>query len=939
MSESVSVRAMQRSLSTNVVTLLSAALTFVVGLTCLVGWHFGSETLTQIMPGLPPLRYNPAVALVLTAIGLVLAVLDRPRLTRLCGTAVGIVGLATLVEYAVGGDLGIDQLVIGDGSPDVSGDSGRMALAAAICLVGAAVAVMPQRPAFRGRPLLLACLGIAVFGFGIAGFLGAAAPYQAAYAWFRLPRIALHAAVAFMAIGVGIADYGWRQRAAGQLLIRDLRNSIIIYTTFGMLLMIVIAAIIAVLPTYGRLCAAQHNYLLHTARSRAAAVEQYVLRVESIALQIASRTRARQLLEAYQGGELSRDDYVEQTEPILRDALRNAREVHGIARLDRQGELLKAVGAPIPRNRWPQQVSGMETPVVDGPVLLDDEPHLVVAVPILDADGRRLGIDVLLVRFASVGSILADPSRLGISTQLLFEPDASGKIAGLALTPDREQVRLIEPTDADRALVKESARERSAVWKTEPAGRRPLLKSFASVGGTDWVIVSAVGVDELYYPVNRQLFTVFWVVAGLAVLSAAGIYLLLRPWTGGILMETGLLEQRVRDATAALAKSEERFDLAVRGTDAGIWDWDLRTNKVYFSPRWKSMLGFSEDEIGDDPDEWVRRIQPDDRAGVLEKVRAYQSGEIPQYEVEHRLLGKDGNYRWILARGTVVRDAAGQPYRMVGSHIEITDRKAAEERLKSMAEALGQSNRDLEQFAYIASHDLQEPLRMMSSYLQLLAQQYREQLPSHAQTLIDLSLDSGRRMQQLVNDLLAYSRVQTREIELQPVDMREVFGETVENLQLTIAENGAAVTCDELPTVRGDHSQLVQLLQNLVGNGIKFHGEQPPRVHISAERSGDFWTLSVRDHGIGIDPEYAETVFEVFQRLHTSDAYPGTGIGLAVCKRIVQRHGGRIWFESEVCKGTTFFFTLPTAAAPEEGGRNGADRQGRQRSEQPVGDR
>lgn len=930
---------MRRSLSASVVTLLSAAITLVLGLVCLVGWHIGSETLTRIMPRLPLLPYNLGVAFILMAAGILSAVFEWRRLTRLCGTAVGLLGLVTLVEYAFGIDLGIDQLVVAGGSPDASGYPGRMTMEAAVSLVlvGAAIVVMPQRPTFRGRPLLLASLGIAVFGFGIAGFLGAAAPYQAAYAWFRLPRIALHAAVAFMAVGVGIADYGWRQRAAGQLLIRDLRNSIILYTTFGMLLMIVITAIIAVLPTYGRLCEAQHNYLLHAARSRAAAVEQYVLRMQSIALQITSRTRARQLLEAYQAGDLSRQEYVEQTEPILRDALRYSREVRGIVRLDSQGEPLVEVGAPIPRGRWPEQVPRIEEPVVGGPVLRDEEPHLVVAAPIVNSDGRRMGADVILVRFASVENILVDRSRLGIHTQLLFGIDGHGEAAALTLTSQEDQVRLIRPPDANRELIEKSIQDGSGVWKAGRAGQRPVLKSFASVGGTDWIILSAVGVSELYYPVNRQLGIVLLVVAGLAVLSAAGIYLLLRPWTSGILIETDLLEQRVRDATAALAKSEERFDLAVRGTDAGIWDWDLRANKVYFSPRWKSMLGYSEDEIGDDPDEWVRRIHPDDRPMCLETVRAYQSGEIPQYEVEHRLLGKDGSYRWILARATVVRDTEGRPYRMVGSHIDITDRKTAEERLKSMAEALKQSNRDLEQFAYTASHDLQEPLRMMSSYLQLLRQQYREQLPPHAQTLIDLSLESGRRMQQLTNDLLAYSRVQTRPIDFQPVDLGEVFDEAVENLQLAIAENGATVTRDELPAVLGDHSQLVQLLQNLIGNGIKFHREEPPRVHVSAERSGDFWTLSVGDNGIGIESEYAETVFEVFQRLHTSDAYPGTGIGLAVCKRIVQRHGGRIWFESEVGKGTTFFFTLPAVAAPEDRNGDGADRHGRRRSELGVG--
>jgi PAS domain S-box-containing protein len=415
-------------------------------------------------------------------------------------------------------------------------------------------------------------------------------------------------------------------------------------------------------------------------------------------------------------------------------------------------------------------------------------------------------------------------------------------------------------------------------------------------------------------------------VAVLAVLGAVGIYVLLRPLTGGILVRTDLLEQQIRAATAALAESEERFQLAVRGTDAGIWDWDLRTDKVYFSPRWKSMLGYAEEEIGDDYTEWERRVHPDDLPRALEAIRAYRSGETNQYELEHRLRHKDGTYRWILARGTLVRDAQGVPYRMVGSHIDVTGRRLAEERLKTTAEALEQSNRDLEQFAYTASHDLQEPLRMMSAYLQAIAQQYRDQLPANAQTLIDLSLDAGQRMQQLINDLLEFSRVQTRAGNFVPVDCNEVFDEAVENLKLAIEENAATVTREDLPTVTGDRSLLVQLLQNLIGNAIKFHGKDPPRVHVAAAPSAGRWTFSVRDNGIGIDPEYSDIIFQVFQRLHSSDAYPGTGIGLAVCKRIVERHGGRIWFESEPGKGTTFFFTLPALdPAADHPGGNGAD--------------
>lgn len=424
--------------------------------------------------------------------------------------------------------------------------------------------------------------------------------------------------------------------------------------------------------------------------------------------------------------------------------------------------------------------------------------------------------------------------------------------------------------------------------------------------GSRWPLLSAVA---------PPLLIGLAVVALLALLAALGRFALPRLWPEGIVFQRGLLERKIQEATEALAESEERFQLAMRGTDAGIWDWDLRTNRVYFSPRWKSILGYTEEEIGAHFSEWERRLHPEDRARAHETLQRFFSGETPSYEFEHRLRHKDGSYRWILARGMALRDATGRPYRMVGSHIEVTDRKRAEERLQETAEALRRSNQDLEQFASIASHDLQEPLRMLSAYLDAIARQYREYLPSQAHALIDLSTQTGQRMQQLIHDLLTYSRVSTRALESRPVDCNEVLSEALRNLRLTLEEQAATVTSAPLPVVLGDRTQLVQLFQNLLGNGIKFHGDTPPRVQVTAEPNGSRWKFAIRDNGIGIESQYAETVFEIFQRLHPSDIYPGTGIGLAICKRIIDRHEGRIWFESTVGQGTTFFFTLPALEA------------------------
>jgi signal transduction histidine kinase len=224
---------------------------------------------------------------------------------------------------------------------------------------------------------------------------------------------------------------------------------------------------------------------------------------------------------------------------------------------------------------------------------------------------------------------------------------------------------------------------------------------------------------------------------------------------------------------------------------------------------------------------------------------------------------------------------------------------------------LERSNKDLEQFAYVASHDLQEPLRTVSSYTQLLAQRYEGQLDQDARDYIGYAVDGANRMQQLIQDLLAYSRITTRGSLFVPVDLNEALGEAIANLRASIHESDAIVANGDLPTINADHRQFVQVFQNLIGNGIKFRKrDEPPRVHITADRAGREWIISVKDNGIGIDPQYFNRLFIVFQRLHGKQEYSGSGIGLALCKRIVERHGGRIWVESALGEGATFRFTI-----------------------------
>ncbi|MBE0429008.1 MAG: MEDS domain-containing protein [Thermoleophilia bacterium] len=242
---------------------------------------------------------------------------------------------------------------------------------------------------------------------------------------------------------------------------------------------------------------------------------------------------------------------------------------------------------------------------------------------------------------------------------------------------------------------------------------------------------------------------------------------------------------------------------------------------------------------------------------------------------------------------------------------EITERKLAEEELRKALARLEQSNSDLQQFAYVASHDLQEPLRMVSSYVQLLERRYGDKLDADAVDFINFAADGAERMRGMIQDLLAYSRVGTQGDRLTRVDFEQVLSDALANLQVTISECGAEVTHTSLPEVSGDPSQLTQLMQNLIGNAIKFRGDDPPRVTVQAEAKNGEWFFSVKDNGIGIEPEYAERIFDIFQRLHNRLEYPGTGIGLAICKKIVDRHGGRIWAEARAGGGSIFRFTIP----------------------------
>jgi PAS domain S-box-containing protein len=282
-------------------------------------------------------------------------------------------------------------------------------------------------------------------------------------------------------------------------------------------------------------------------------------------------------------------------------------------------------------------------------------------------------------------------------------------------------------------------------------------------------------------------------------------------------------------------------------------------------------------------------------------VRA-AAGELVRFEAEHILV--DGTSIFVDFSMKPVLDETGKVVALIPEGRDISDRKRQEE-------DLARSNAELQHFAYVASHDLQEPLRMVSSYLELLERRYKGQLDDKADQFIGYAVDGAVRMQTLINALLTYSRVGSTAQSYESIDCAVVLQDVLTNLQVTIAKNSAIITHDPLPEVHGDRTQLIQLLQNLISNGIKFRREDTPHIHVGAKRLSDKWLFSIHDNGIGIEAQYNDRIFIIFQRLHSRAEHPGTGIGLSICKKIVERHGGNLWVESQPAEGSTFYFTLP----------------------------
>jgi len=848
---------------------VAGALAAAMGLAVMLGWHLNLPALVRVTPSFSPMAYNAALALFLAGIGLLAAGFRWSRVSLLIGGAVALVGALHLAEYVLGVDLGIDELLMPAYLPKETRFPGRMALHMAIALIalGSALVVM-ARPVASRRPLLPGLLGAVVAALGLGTLTSYAIGLQTASTWSNYPFMGFNAALGLSVTSVGVIGLAWQQGKQEKT-----------GTPHWFPVLVAAAGIVVSLVLWQALENQQHAHIDRTVQAEAdnlrqdlaARIEQQVRGIEDLGRQWESQGHPRQA--DWEWDALLPFDYSFVKLAAWVDPSLHVRwVVPGRGNAAYQdldlgaNEGIRSTLEHAQALRRPQTSSLFRLPT--------GERGFLIARAVFPGDRA----DGFVACFFLLNPLCSSA----------FRPGSQTRYALTVLEDGQEtygyRMRGVAYDDA---------------WSAESA---------AELCDARWTVRVSPPRDVIQ-ELSTKLPGVFLVLSLLpAFLLALAVHLAQTSQLRGTQLAAANLELKAevverQRAQEELRKQAELLDL----THDSIILRDLHGRTTFWNRGAEEQYGWKQEEaLGQVTHTLLQTKFPISLEELQQKLRDEGRWEG---ELTHRTRG--GGEIVVASRHVVQRDRDGTPLAILEINNDITERRRAEEDLKRHVEELARSNAELEQFAYVASHDLQEPLRMVASYTQLLARRYRDRLDSTAEEFIDYAVDGARRMQNLINDLLTYSRVGTRGKEFAPTDCGKVLETAIANLQTAIEENGAAVAQDPLPIVMADDSQMLQLLQNLVANAVKFHGAEPPRVHVSARRQAKDWLFAVRDNGIGIDSAHQQRIFTIFQRLHGKAEYPGTGIGLAICKKIVERHGGRIWVESQAGNGSTFHFTIP----------------------------
>jgi len=723
---------------------------------------------------------------------------------------------------------------------------------------------------------------------------------------------------------------------ADQNLAKRLQARIVAYSALGIFAVGTIVALAGILPLALQLREAQIKSLRDDLlRHKIERVEDFITRAKESSMNRATRGKLREHLDAYARNQITFDELKVRTDQWLKDTMSTSTNSVGVCILDAQNRFVGQDGIPIPPALWNIPDETSRGALLHGPAWVGSEAFLVSCSPILGPRLERLGTDIVLYRLAGLKRVVEDYSGMGKSGEAIvgdlknrefpfffpLRPVRSGE------SHDSKKIQSV------RKALELAQAKRDGVLMPEELPDPSLVIAYGPIAGVDWGIAVKVNERELLASVNRRLGATAAIIVGLILLGTLGMVFLVRPLAGRLILHTDELESQIYEKTAALnteLAERKRAEQMVRDSEAlyhslvdtlpvSILRKDLTGRVTYGNRGYTEKMGRPmADLLGKTDFDLFPRDLAEKYSSDDDKV--ITTGEMFE-DIEGHRTG-DGQRIYVHVLKAPVRDARGA---VVGTQVifwDVTARKLAEEALEKAAAELARSNKELEQFAYVASHDLQEPLRMITSYTQLVSRRYADKLDDNAKEFMQFAVDGAMRMQRLIQDLLTYSRVGTRGKPFEATPCDHVVDNALANLKIALEESNATVTREALPVVLCDPVQLTQLFQNLIANALKFRGHAPPVIRVSAARrpraeatlSGgppEEWVVSVSDNGIGIEPQYFERIFVIFQRLHTQDQYPGTGIGLAICRKIVERHGGCIWVDSKPGEGSTFHFTLP----------------------------